>query len=64
MLIKNRVKGIKGENFPFIRQTTPRPPYGARCLAPLGFCGICGWVRDNAPFGYDSALGRHDRVRY
>ena len=41
MLIKNRVKGIKGENFPFFRQTTPRPPYGARPLPPLKIFGIC-----------------------
>ena len=28
-LIKNGLKGIKGEFFPFFCQTTPRPPYVA-----------------------------------
>lgn len=42
MLIKNRVKRIKGEKFPFSRQETPRPPYGASRLAPLRFFGMCG----------------------
>lgn len=29
MLSKKRLKGSKGEFFPFFRRKTPRPPYGA-----------------------------------